>query len=405
MSNFFTKTGHDIPCISKTGHIFASCPINVNKLNMKKGVPFDRAKPYNELPLLPPPEEVIDKEVLLKWGIAGRALAELNKNILRLPNPNMLINTIALREAKSSSEIENIFTTEDELYKAISDSVQEAAANPNTKEVLRYREALWTGYHTISKKGEMDIKSIIKVYQQIKNTKEGIRSPQSQVVIKRGNSEFRAGEVIYTPPRGKGVVEKKMENLIQYLYDDSDKTDALLKMAIAHYQFEAIHPFSDGNGRTGRILNLLYLVNKGLLSHPVLYLSKYIIENKDEYYHHLGAVTQRKAWKNWIVYMLTAVEQTAGHTNRTIDEIIDQMQATLDYGKAELKWYNKEINEVLFAQPYLKSKSIGNVIGRTSRTTLTKYMSELTSLNILSAKQDGKEVFYINNDLVRILGE
>lgn len=372
---------------------------------MKKVIPFDRTKPYNELPLLPPPTDVIDKEVLLKWGIASRALAELNKNILRLPNPNMLINTIALREAKSSSEIENIFTTEDELYKAISDSVQEAAANPNTKEVLRYREALWTGYHTISKRGKIDIKSIIKVYQQVKNTKDGIRPPQSQVIIKRGNSEVKAVEVIYTPPRGKDIVENKMENLIQYFYDDADKTDPLLKMAIAHYQFEAIHPFSDGNGRTGRILNLLYLVNEGLLSHPVLYLSKYIIENKDDYYYHLGGVTQRKSWKNWIIYMLTAVEQTAGHTNRIIDEIINQMQATLDYGKAELKWYNKEINEALFTQPYIKPKSIGNIIGRTSRTTLTKYMSELTRVKILSAKQDGKEVFYINNDLVRILGE
>ena len=373
-------------------------------MNMKKSPPFDRAKPYNLLPPLPPPADAIDKEVLLKWGVASRGLAELNKNILRLPNPGMLVNTISIQEAKSSSEIENIFTTEDELYKAISDSVKEAAANPNTKEVLRYREALWKGYGDMQNKGKIDVSSIIKIYQQVKNTKEAIRSPQSQVVIKRGNSELRPGEIIYTPPRGKGVVEEKMENLIQYLNDPKkDKTDPLLKMAIAHYQFEAIHPFSDGNGRTGRILNLLYLVDQGLISHPVLYLSKYIIENKEDYYYHLGAVTQRNSWKGWIIYMLTAVEQTARYTNQLIDEIISQMKATLDYGKNELKWYNKEINEALFTQPYIKPKVIGNILGRTSRTTLTKYMFELTRLKILTAKEDGKEVFYINNDLIRIL--
>lgn len=379
---------------------------NYKKLNMKKIPSYDRKIPYNQLPLLPPPANIIDKDILLKWGIASRALAELNKNILRLPNPNMLVNTISLQEAKSSSEIENIFTTEDELYKAISDSVKEAAANPNTKEVLRYREALWEGYADVMKKEKIDLTSIIKIFQQVKNSKESIRPPQSQVVIKRGNSELRPGEIIYTPPRGKGIVEEKMSNLIEYLNDsENDTTDPLLKMAIAHYQFEAIHPFSDGNGRTGRILNLLYLVNQGLISHPVLYLSKYIIDHKDEYYYNLGAVTQRNSWKPWLLFILNAVEQTSQYTNQMIDDIIIQMQATLDYGKSELKWYNKEINEALFSQPYIKPKVIGKIVGRTSRTTLTKYMAELTRLKILSAKVEGKEVFYINNDLVRILGE
>jgi len=315
----------------------------------------------------------------------------------------ILVNTITLQEARSSSEIENIFTTEDELYKAISDSVSEAAANPNTKEVLRYRQALWTGYANISKKHKVDLPTIIKIYQQVKNTRSGIRPPQSQVVIRRGNSEFRPGEIVYTPPRGLGTIEKKMKNLVDYLNDDGDEMDPLLKMAIAHYQFEAIHPFSDGNGRTGRILNLLYLVNTGLLSHPVLYLSKYIIENKSDYYHNLGAVTQRNSWKPWIIYMLKGVEQTSVYTNNMIDEIISQMQATLDYGKGKLKWYSKEINEALFTQPYIKPKVIGAILGRTSRTTLSKYMSDLVKLKIVTHKQDGKEVYYINTDLVRIL--
>ena len=392
--------------LSKNGHIFATCPILHKKMNMKPNLLYDRTKPYNKLPLLPPSGNVFDNDVLLKWGLASRGLAELNRNILRLPNPTMLLNTITLQEAKSSSEIENIFTTEDELYKAISDSVKEAAANPSTKEVLRYREALWDGFRDIMEKGEIDTESIIKIFQKVKNTKEGLRPPQSQVVIKRGNSEFRPGEVIYTPPRGKGLIEEKLENLITYLNDNKkDNTDPLLKMVIAHYQFEAIHPFSDGNGRTGRILNLLYLVNQGLITQPVLYLSKFIIEHKDEYYYNLGMVTQQNSWKGWILYMLTAVQETSAYTNQIIDEIINQMQATLDFAKTELKWYNKEINEALFTQPYIKPKVIGNILGRTSRTTLTKYMSELTRLKILTAKEDGKEVYYINNDLVRILNK
>lgn len=367
-------------------------------------IQFDRNVPYNNLPLFPPPGDIIGREVLEKWGFAGRHLAELNKNILRLPNPNMLVNTIALQEARSSSEIENIFTTEDELYKAISDSVKEANSSPNTKEVLRYREALWAGYKNIMKKGKIDLAATIAIHRQIKNTTQGIRSPQAQVVIKRGNSELRPGEVIYTPPRGAGIVEKKMKNLIEYLNDDEkDKTDPLLKMVIAHYQFEAIHPFSDGNGRTGRILNLLYLVNQNLLSYPVLYLSKYIIEHKDDYYYNLQAVTERKAWKSWIVFMLKAVEYTARYTNGRIDEIIEQMNETLAYGKKKTKWYTKELNEALFSQPYIKPKLIGNVLGRTSRTTLSGYTTQLVKLKILTPIADGKEVYYINNDLIRIL--
>jgi Fic family protein len=365
---------------------------------------FDRNKPYNELPYLPPHKNIIDNEVLLQWGYASRNLAELNKNLLRLPNPFMLINTITLQEARSSSEIENIFTTEDELYKAVSDTVREENATPNTKEVLRYREALWTGYNLIKGKNGITLETIIRVYQKIKNTNQGLRPPQSKVVIRRGNNDLRAGEVIYTPPQGTGILEPYMDNFTSFLSDDTFfKQDPLLKMAVAHYQFEAIHPFPDGNGRTGRIINLLYLVIQGLLSLPVLYLSKYIIENKDDYYYRLGAVTQRGDWKHWLIFMMKAVQHTASLTNRLIDEIVTQMASTLEYGKKNLKWYTKEANEALFSQPYIKPVILGNILKRTSRTTLTRYMQELTKLGILSPRQDGKEVFYLNNDLIRIL--
>jgi Fic family protein len=363
---------------------------------------YDRQKPYNDLPDLPLKENILDMEIMQKWGLASRALAELNKNIYRIPNPFMLVNTISLQEAQSSTAIENIFTTEDELYKAVSDAQNEEKVNPATKEVLNYREALWSGYNSLKTENELTEQSIISIFQKIKNTTQSFRSPQSQVVIRRGNSDLRPGEVIYTPPRGVGIIEQKMENLLTFLKDDNG-IDPLLKMTIAHYQFEAIHPFSDGNGRTGRILNLLYLINQNLLSHPVLYLSKYIIQHKEDYYHLLAGVTQRNAWKPWIMYLLEAVEQTAKHTNFLIDEIMFQLEATYQYGKENLKWYTYKLNQALFSQPYIKQKLIGEVLGVTSRTTLTKYAKELVKLGIVSAQQDGKNVFFINNDLMRIL--
>jgi Fic family protein len=365
---------------------------------------YDRNNPYNALPLLPSPDYKPDNQVLEKWGLASRALAELKSNIHRLPDPGILVNTISLQEAKSSSEIENIFTTNDELYRAIANKVAEENAEPAVKEVLYYREALWAGYKDLKNKAAFDMKSLISIYQQVKSTKEGIRPPHSKVVIRRGNSDVKAGEVVYTPPRGEGIIEEKLENLLRYLNEQiAENEDPLMKMAIAHYQFEAIHPFSDGNGRTGRILNLLYLVKSNLLGLPVLYLSQYIIRNKVDYYFLLAGVTQRRDWKPWILFMLDAIEKTSINTNLTIDMIIDQMEESLTYGKKELKWYSKEVNEAIFSQPYIKPSIIGSITGRKSRTTLTAYMKELTGKKILSVRQIGKEVFYINNDLVRIL--
>lgn len=366
---------------------------------------YDRTKPFNNLPPLPPQKNIEeDIEILKKLVTTSRALATTNSSVQRLPNPYMLINTIALQEAKNSTAIENIFTTEDELYKAVSDSIKESNANPATKEVLRYREALWHGYDQLKEKDNIDLESIVSIFQQIKNSSSGLRAPQSLTVIQRGQSEFRSGEVIYTPPRGEGIIEEMMNNLLGYLNDDEKfPADPLIKMCVGHYQFEAIHPFPDGNGRTGRILNLLYLVHKGLLDQPVLYLSKYIIVNKDDYYYNLSAVTQRGSWKPWILYMLDAIEKTAELTSRLIISILKQMEATLEYARPQIKWYNKEVNELIFSQPYIKPKLLGDTLGISSRTTLTKYFNELVENKILSPKKDGKEVFYINDDLIRIL--
>lgn len=366
---------------------------------------FDRNKPHNDLPLLPPENEFEnDPEVLKKLVSASRALATVNYEIARLPNPLMLINTISLQEARSSSEIENIFTTEDELYKAISDFRNEQYTDLATREVLRYREALWSGYNSIKKDGNITLGTIVNIAQKVKNTTLGIRPPQARILIRRGNSELRPGEVIYTPPRGDGIIESYLNNLIEYLNNpDLFNTDPLLKMCISHYQFEAIHPFQDGNGRTGRILNLLFLVQTGLLIQPVLYLSKYIINNKDDYYYYLSGVTQRGDWKRWLLFMLDAVEKTAVYTRNLITDIIDQMDETYQFARSKIKWYNKELNESIFSQPYIKAKTVGEVLKKTSRTTITKYMGELVSARVLSPKKEGLEVYYLNDDLIRIL--
>ncbi len=366
---------------------------------------FDRTQPFNQIPLLPPgPQLENEPHVLKKLVTASRALAIVNSNVLRLPNPLMLVNTIALQEAKTSTAIENIFTTEDELYKAISDTTKEENANAAIKEVLKYREALWNGYDQLVRSNTINLELLISIFQQIKSTKAGIRAPQAQVVIKRGDSEFRTGEVVYTPPRGEQLLRGLLNNLTEYLNDDVKySTDPLIKMCVAHYQFEAIHPFQDGNGRTGRIMNLLYLVNKGLLAKPVLYLSKYIIQHKEDYYYKLETVTSRAEWISWVLYMLDAVEKTSLLTNSLINDIVQQMNATLANGKAKIKWYSKEVNEAVFSQPYCRFKTISQVMGTTSRTTVTKYMSELTKAQILTPKKDGKEVFYVNDDLVRML--
>ena len=367
---------------------------------------YDRTQPYNSLPLLPPIKEIVDDvDVLKKLVITSRALAAANSNLRRLPNPLMLINTIALQEAKTSTEIENIFTTEDELYKAVSETVKEENINPSTKEVLRYREALWKGYDSLEKKKGISLEAIIEIYRKIKDTCDGIRPPQSLTLIKRGQSEFRSGEVIYTPPIGIGKIKSLMDNLLEFLNDDRKyELDPLLKMCIAHYQFEAIHPFTDGNGRTGRILNLLYLVSKGLLDQPILYLSKYIVVNKDDYYYNLESVTQKGNWKPWILYMLEATEKTAELTSELILNILNQMESTLEHARKTIKWYTKEVNEMLFSQPYTRPELLGKALNKTSRTTLTKYFNELVETKILTQSKNGREVFFINPELMRILG-
>jgi len=370
----------------------------------KETIPYDRTKPYNNLPLLPPDNKnIVTIEVLKALNNANKALAELKGLARKLPNQSMLVNTIALREAKASTEIENIFTTEDELYKSL--TVNDSYLNGNAKEVLRYREALWRGYTEIINNGNFTIDSLIKIYQEIQNVNDGVRPPQTETVIKKRGSGLLSGEVIYTPPRGKKIINEKLNNLIEYINDDNKYDyDPLIKLAISHYQFEAIHPFRDGNGRVGRILSILLMVQKKLLDTPILYLSAYIIKRKDDYYRLLNEVTSRRQWKNWIIYMLNAVEETSIYTINKIEEIDRLFDRTLKLVEDKLPHIRKEVIEKLFEQPYTSPKRLLDK-NLKSLNTAKKYLGQMEELGILVPEKIGKEIVYLNIDLYNLLSE
>ncbi|MBL0342232.1 MAG: Fic family protein [Bacteroidetes bacterium] len=378
---------------------------------MSNRLPYDRSQPYNHLPLLPPPDEkVLTVEILKALNIANKSLAELKGFAKKLPNQAMLVNTIALREAKASTEIENIFTTDDELYQALSGN--EENLKGNAKEVLFYRQALWSGYAKLKKDKKFSSELLILLYQEIKQVKDGIRPAQTETVIKRRGSGLLGGAVVYTPPRGEKVLREKLENLFDFLNDDKKYLyDPLIKLAISHYQFEAIHPFRDGNGRAGRIMNILLMINKQLLDAPILYLSAYIINNKDKYYEYLNKVTTTKNWSEWILYILEAVDETSRYTINKIDEIDHLFQRTLELINTKLPHIRKEVVEKIFEQPYVSANSLLDKnnpslqTGIKSINTAKKYLDQLVELKIMIPKKIGSSNVYLNIDLLNLLSE
>ena len=275
-------------------------------------------KPYNELPLLPPQVELETKETLKKAIAANKALANLNGLSSAMPNEDILVNGIVLQEARLSSEIENIVTTNDELYQAAADT--KLAVSPETKEVLSYREALWHGFSAVNKR-PLSTNLFIEIVSIIRGVDVGIRRVPGTMIV-----NTKTGKPIYTPPEGESLIREKLSNLERFIHADKDNIDPLIKLAILHYQFEAIHPFTDGNGRTGRIINILFLIEKQLLKKPILFLSHYILRTKSEYYAGLRSVTEKAAWHDWILYMLTAIETTAIETQEKIAAILASME-------------------------------------------------------------------------------
>lgn len=363
-----------------------------------------RDVPWNSLPELPiAPELWRTPDVLEQLGHAKAALGRLHGRSVVIPNQGLLINTISLQEAKASSAIENIFTTDDELYQAYSETTVEQAEGP-AKEVLRYREALWSGYEYLKTEPAFTRDYFVRMFQEIKQAGEGIRPPFSPTIIRQGGSGFNAGKAIYTPPRGAGVVEAKLDNLLAFMNDDrTHRLDPLLKMAIGHFQFEAIHPFRDGNGRTGRIFNIHYLVKKGLLDYPILYLSRYIVEHKDAYYGALAGVSQRADWAAWLLYMFKAVEATANLTFDKINRIVASRDAVLAVVRAQKSIRRPEqLVQKIFTQPITRIKHLTE--DRTyALNTARDYLNKLVELQVLEKKTVQGNHYYINRELYSIL--
>lgn len=356
---------------------------------------YSPEKPHNYLPPLPP-EANIETPAVLKAAIsANRVLGELKGKSESLPNPAMLVNSIVLQEAKSSSEIENIVTTNDKLFTAL--SAEDSNVDPQTKEVLRYRQALWKGVARL-KEDNLSTDLFIELMQIIKETDEGIRSDPGTVIA---NPNTR--KIIYWPPEGEELIRNLLVNLEHYIHTD-DGVDPLIKMAVAHYQFEAIHPFEDGNGRTGRLINILYLMDKVLLNQPVLYLSDAIINQKQEYYRLLRSVTENGEWESWILFMLEAVEDTSRQTMERIGQIITLLEETLELARERLpaRVYSKELIELLFEQPYCKVKHLVDR-GIAKRQTAADYLRELEDAGILKSKQVGRENLFLNVGLYDLL--
>jgi len=335
-------------------------------------------------------QSIETKKVLKKTIQANRALAKLNGTAKIIPNQNILINSLVLQEAKDSSEIENIITTHDELFRA---GLDIASVTNETKEVQHYREALLKGYALVEESGLLLKRDIIAIQKELEQNDAGVRR-QSGTVLRN----MATGEVVFEPPQDYEVIQELLTNLEQYINEPND-IDPLVNMAIIHYQFESIHPFYDGNGRTGRIINILYLILKGLLDIPILYLSSYIIQNKADYYRLLQEVRTKDSMEEWVLYMLDGVEQTSLATIELVNDIDVLMHETKETIKNELpKIYSKDLVEILFMHPYTKIEFLVEGLG-IYRDTAGRYLNKLEALGIVEEVKIKNSKFFINTKL------
>ena len=363
--------------------------------NKNNTVP-ESEKAFNALPFLPPAKAKIETVRILRQLVKSSvALAELKGITHILPNPEILLNAVILKEARASSEIENVITTQDKLYQAL--SAKGIQIDTATKEVLRYREAMLFGVNFIKKKSFLSTNAIIEIQRILEENNAGIRKLPGTAL-----RNAATGKIIYTPPNNLDTITKLLRNYEQYLNQEDDVSH-LIKMAIQHYQFESIHPFYDGNGRTGRIINVLYIIMGGLLENPVLFLSGYIIKTKKEYYKLLQEVRTKQNWEAWVLYILKGIELTANETIAQVSAINKLFNHTKDLvQKKTPKIYSKELIEILFEQPYCKSEYLETRLG-ISRITAAKYLKELEKIKILKSKIIWKETLYINTRLFELL--
>ncbi|MBT4494539.1 MAG: Fic family protein [Gammaproteobacteria bacterium] len=350
-------------------------------------------QPYNELPQLPPTADLESARILKACIPARVALAELKQAGELLPNQGLLINLIPLLEAKDSSEIENIVTTSDRLFEHAENEHQ---ADPATKEALRYRTALFNGFQSL-KDRPLCATTALEVCSTIKGADMNIRLVPGITLTSEST-----GEVIYSPPEGEPLLRDLLDNWADFLHQEDD-IDPLIKMAVSHYQFEAIHPFTDGNGRTGRVLNILYLIEQELLTLPTLYLSHYIVRHKADYYRLLNQVTSAGEWEGWIIFLLLAVEHTAAMTTAKIAAVRGLVETTREYIYDKLpKIYSHELLTVIFEQPYCRIRNlVENDVAK--RQTASEYLKRLVSVGVLQEVQVGKEKLFIHPKLIRLM--
>lgn len=347
-------------------------------------------------PTLPLDFDFETTKILKKTILANKALAKLNGISKIIPNSEILINSLVLQEAKDSSEIENIITTHDELYKA---DIDIAAVSNETKEVQNYKKALLEGFNLVSDSNLLLKRHIVKIQMELENNTAGIRK-QSGTNLKNAQT----GEVIFTPPQNNHDIHTLLDNLEKYINEPND-IDPLINMAIIHFQFETIHPFYDGNGRTGRIINILFLLLNDLLDIPILYLSRYIITHKNDYYRLLQEVRTKDSWEEWIMYMLSAVEEISIQTITLINKIKNLMSENKILLKEKLpKIYSKDLLEALFMHPYTKIDFLINSLGL-HRDTASKYLNELEKIGILESTKKGRTKYFIHKELFALLKE
>lgn len=349
-----------------------------------------------KLKKLPLKQDIETKKVLKKLASAHRALAELKGIVSSIPDENILINTLGLQEAKDSSAIENIITTHDDIFKA--ELKLGGFKSFNAKEVQNYISALKKGFGLITKNKILTNNDIIEIQSELEKNNAGFRKVPGTAL-----KNTTTGEIVYTPPQDYDTILDLMTNLEQYINDESmSEFDILVKMSIIHYQFESIHPFYDGNGRTGRIINVLYLVMNDLLNLPVLYLSRYIIEHKVGYYKLLQEVRETDNWENWVLYMLDSVEQIALETIIFIRKIRDLIFEYKNLLRSNYKFYSHDLLNNLFKHPYTKIEFIENDLG-VSRITASKYLNRLAKDKLLKKEKLGTGNYYINEKLIKIL--
>ena len=355
--------------------------------------PWQSNRPYNKLPVLPPKAELETIAILKQCIPARAALGELKQAAFRIPNQGMLINTLPLLEAKASSEIENIVTTTDKLFRNVG---SEENADPATKEALRYSRALFEGFNALGEH-PLNTRTTERICSTIKGVDMTVRKVPGTALVNSAK-----GEVVYTPPEGENLLRDLLKNWEDFIHAETD-LDPLIRLAIAHYQFEAIHPFTDGNGRTGRIINSLFLIQQDLLTLPILYLSRYVNDNRPEYYRLLQGVTAQGDWEAWVLYIVKGVAETARWTTAKIDAIRDLESHTTDFVRNRLpKIYSHELINLIFKLPYCR---ISDVIeaGIAKRQTASSYLKQLVEAGVLAEVDSGKEKLFVHPKLYDLL--